>query len=36
MNIMSAKFLPLSGDTKTVSCSGDGVIIITGTVKGFV
>ena len=29
-NIMSAKFLPLTGDRKTVSCSGDGVIIVSG------
>lgn len=29
-NIFSAKFLPAASDKKVVSCSGDGVIIISG------
>ena len=29
-NLFSARFFPGSGDRRTVSCSGDGVIIVTG------
>ena len=32
-NIMSAKFLPQSGDRHAVSCSGDGVIMVSGKNK---
>lgn len=31
-NIMSAKFLPQSGDRQAVSCSGDGVIMVSGNI----
>lgn len=29
---MSAKFLPQSGDRQAVSCSGDGVIMVSGSI----
>lgn len=29
-NIFSAKFLPCSGDSNIISCSGDGIILYTG------
>lgn len=31
-NIMSAKFLPQTADRQAVSCSGDGVIIVSGKI----
>lgn len=31
-NIMSAKFLPQTGDRQAVSCSGDGVIMVSGNI----
>ncbi|XP_057374937.1 DDB1- and CUL4-associated factor 6-like isoform X2 [Daphnia carinata] len=33
-NIMSAKFLPQSGDRQAVSCSGDGVIMVSDLENG--
>ncbi len=29
-NIFSAKFLPATGDSKVVSCAGDGTLLYTG------
>jgi nuclear receptor interaction protein len=31
-NIMSAKFLPQTGDRQAVSCSGDGVVMVSGNI----